>query len=119
MVQLTLKFLQSTSPFVAGDHLTIADVAIFIFAHTCNWVGIDINESPNVKAWHNKLAQRPAFQRGLQIPVPYQMGDEAVTNPEEQDFYKMIRKLGGQVIKAASEQWQGEVVPVPSDYANY
>jgi glutathione S-transferase len=114
-----LKFSQSTSPFVAGDRLTIADFAIFIFAHSCKWVGIDINESPNIKAWHDKLAQRPALQRGLQVPVPYRFSDEAVSNPQGQDFCKMIRKFGGQSIKAASEQWQGEVVPLPSDHANY
>jgi glutathione S-transferase len=119
VIQLTMKLPQSTSSFVAGDRLTIADIAIFIFAHSCMWAGIDINESPNVKTWHDKLAQRPAFQKGLQVPVPYQFSDEAVTNPEGQDFYKMIRKSGGHFIRAASEQWQGEVVPLPSDHANY
>ncbi|CAG8955745.1 hypothetical protein HYFRA_00011011 [Hymenoscyphus fraxineus] len=108
----------STSSFVAGDRLTIADVAIFIFSHSSTWCGVDINESPHIKAWHDKLAQRPAFQRALQIPVPYQWSDEAVTNPDGQDFYNMIRKHGGKGIRAATDQWQGKVVAVPSDHAN-
>ncbi|KAI2638775.1 glutathione S-transferase [Hypomontagnella submonticulosa] len=70
----------STSLFVAGDHLTIVDIAIFVFAHSTKWCGVDINEFPNVKAWHDKLAQRPAFQKGLQVPVPYPFSDEAVSN---------------------------------------
>ncbi|KAL7627697.1 hypothetical protein AAE478_001891 [Parahypoxylon ruwenzoriense] len=109
----------STSPFIAGDRLMVADVAIFIFAHSAKWCGVDINEFPNVKAWHNKLAQRPAFQKGLQVPLPYLFSDEAVSNPGGQDFYNNMRKYGGQMIKGVTDKWQGDVVPVPSDHANY
>ncbi|KAI0413127.1 glutathione S-transferase [Xylaria grammica] len=109
----------ASSPFVAGDRMTVADFAVFIFAHSTKWCGIDINNYPNVKAWHDKLAQRPAFQKGLQVPLPYQFSDEAVSNPDAQDFYRMIRKYGGQMIKGATNQWKGDVVSVPSDHANY
>ena len=118
-LELILEKPQSTSPFVAGDRMTIADFAIFIFSHSSLWAGIDINEYPHLKTWHDSLARRPAFQKALQIPVPYQFSEEAVTNPDAQDFYKTLRKYGGQFIKAATDQWQGEVVPVPSDHANY
>ncbi|KAI1386133.1 glutathione S-transferase [Hypoxylon trugodes] len=108
----------SATPFVGGDRLTVADIAIFIFAHSGKWCGVDINEFPNVKAWRDKLIQRPAFQKGLQIPVPYPYSDEAVSSPNGQDFYTNLRKYGGQMIKGATEQWKGDVVPVPSDHAN-
>ncbi|KAI1350946.1 glutathione S-transferase [Xylaria sp. FL0043] len=109
-----------SSPFVAGDQMTVADFAVFIFAHSTRWCGIDISNYPNVKAWHDKLAQRPAFQKALQVPVPYPFSDEAVSNPDPgaQEFYKGMRKYGGQGIKAAHEQWGGDVAPVPSDHAN-
>lgn len=97
--------------------MTVADVAVFIFAHSAKWAGIDINVYPNVKAWHDRLAQRPSFQRGLQVPVPYQFSDEVVSDPSNQSLY-MMRKFGGQAIKAWTDEWKGEVVPVPSDYAN-
>ncbi|KAI1377945.1 glutathione S-transferase [Hypoxylon crocopeplum] len=110
----------SASPFVAGDRLTIADIAVFIFAYSAKWCGIDIDQYPHVKAWRDKVAQRPGFQRGLQVPVPYKMYDEAVSNPDpdEQVFYRMIRKNGGRMIKEASDRWQGDVVSVPSDHAS-
>lgn len=104
---------------MAGDRLTVADVAIFIYAHSANWAGVDLNEFPKVKAWHHKLVQRPAFQKGLQVPVPYQFSDEAVSDPGKQDYYTTWRKFGSQMIKQATDQWQGDVVPVPSDHANY
>ncbi|KAI0146102.1 glutathione S-transferase [Xylariaceae sp. FL1272] len=110
----------AVSPFVAGDRLTVADFAIFIFAHSARWCGIDINEYAHVKAWAGKLAQRPAIQRALQVPVPYQWSDEAVSNPnsEAQEWYKTMRKFGGQAIKGWTEQWTGAVASVPSDRAN-
>ncbi|KAG8162240.1 hypothetical protein KVR01_008005 [Diaporthe batatas] len=108
----------ATSPFLAGDRLTIADVAVFIYAHSAKWCNVDIDEFPNVKRWVDKLLERPAFQRGLQVPVPYQFCDAVVSDPESQ-FHSMMRKFGSQSIKAASERWKGKSVPVPSDHANY
>lgn len=69
---LMSRYFQSNSPFVAGDRLTVADFAVFIFAHSSKWCGVDISgdEYPHLKAWHDKLAQRPASQNALQIPVP-------------------------------------------------
>ena len=82
------------------------------------WVGIDINDFPNIKAWHEKLAKRPAFQRGLQVPVPFLFSDEVVSN-SDMDVLKSIRKGGAQSFRAFADEWQGEVVPLPSDHANY
>ncbi|ETS73700.1 hypothetical protein PFICI_14646 [Pestalotiopsis fici W106-1] len=109
----------SVSPFVAGNQLTIADLAVFIFAHSNKWCGIDINHYPHVKAWHDRIAQRPAIQKGLLVPVPYPFSDEAVSNPDNQEPYHMMRKYGGQMIKGATAQWQADVVGVPSDHSNY
>ncbi|KAI1296217.1 hypothetical protein F5Y03DRAFT_370804 [Xylaria venustula] len=83
--------------------MTVADFAVFIFAHSVKLCGININNYANVKAWHDKLAQRPAFKEGLQVPLPYQFSDEAVTNSDAQDFYTMIRKYGGQMIKGSTD----------------
>lgn len=113
-----ISTLQFTTLFTAGDRMTIADFAIFIFAHSNKWCGVDITQSSNLKAWHDKLAQRPAFQKSLHIPIAYQFSDEAVVDPEKQEYYQMIRKYGSQGIKASTDQWPGENVPVPSDHAN-
>ncbi|KAI1470506.1 glutathione S-transferase GstA [Daldinia caldariorum] len=109
----------SISPFVGGDRLTIADIAIFIFAYSARWCGVNIDEFSNVKAWCDKLLQRPGFQRGLEVPKPYAFHDEAVSNSDAQEFYIRMRKLGSRAIKAATDKWHGDMVPVPSDHANY
>jgi glutathione S-transferase len=99
--------------------LIIADIAIFMYAHSAKWCGIDVQEYPHVKAWHDKLAQRPGFQKGLQVPVPYQFSDEAECNPETQDTYRGLRKGASQMFKEVTDQLEGKVVPLPSDHANY
>ncbi|KAK7923725.1 hypothetical protein PG985_007796 [Apiospora marii] len=111
----------STFRFVAGDRMTVADFAIFIFAHSAKWCGIDLAAYPHVKAWHDALAQRPAFQRAVRVPKLYGFSDAAVsqTEGEQFEFLLMARKFGTQGIRAGTEQWKGEVVAVPSDHANY
>ena len=79
---------------------------------------MDTNDYPHVKAWHEKLLQRPAFQRGLQVPVPFMFSDEAVSNPDA-SLLRSIRKAGAQSFKKFADEWEGDVVPVPSDHANY
>ncbi|KAK8086235.1 glutathione S-transferase [Apiospora phragmitis] len=114
----------STSSFVAGGRMTVADFAAFIFAQSAKWCGIDIKE-PLVEAWHDKLAQRPAFQKALYASGDYPFSDEATsqTDGEKLEFLKMVRKHGTQGIKGAHQMWmkRGEEkpVPVPSDHANY
>lgn len=116
---LTLEAPQSESPFVGGDCLTVADIAVFLYADSTAWCGVDIDEFPHVKAWHDRLLQRPALHRGLQVPVPYPFSNKTVVEPYNQEFLKNIRKFGSKAIKGATEQWKGEVFPVPSDHANY
>ncbi|KAK8096064.1 hypothetical protein PG999_014086 [Apiospora kogelbergensis] len=109
----------ATSEFVAGDRLTVADIAIFIYTHSARWCGADLAEFPRVRAWRDGLARRPAFQQALQVPVPYGFSDAAVVDPANQDFLKTMRKWGTQGIKGSTESWKAEVVPLPSDHANY
>ena len=53
--------------FVTGTY-TIADMAIFPWAARFEWQEIDLNEFPNVRNWYLRIAERPAVQKGYQIP---------------------------------------------------
>ena len=57
----------ASNKFVAGNQYTIADMAIFPWLR--NWAnqGIVLDDYPHLKAWFNKLAERPAVQRGVQV----------------------------------------------------
>lgn len=53
--------------FVVGEY-TIADMAIFPWVARFEWQQIDLNDFPNVRDWYLRLAERPAVQRGYQVP---------------------------------------------------
>lgn len=112
---------QSTSPYVAGDRPTMADFAVFVYAHSAKWCGIDVSDYPHVQAWCEALANRPGVQRGLQFPTPYVTSDEGVVSPANQDTLRRMRAHFSKAFKEASDRWwQGsKVVSLPSDHANH
>ncbi len=83
-VKRQLHVLETTladRPYVAGDEYTIADMAIW------PWYGalvlgklyeaaefLSVQDYPNVKAWADKIAARPATKRGIRVNKAW--GDE-------------------------------------------
>ena len=57
----------AASPYIAGDDYTIADMAIFPWLRSWQNQGIDWADFPHVKAWFDRIAERPAVQRGVQV----------------------------------------------------
>lgn len=53
--------------FVA-DEYSIADMAIYPWAARFEWQSIDLATYPNVKRWFDELSERPAVNRGMQVP---------------------------------------------------
>lgn len=51
-----------------ADEYSIADIAIWPWASRFQWQEIDLSSFPNVKRWYLAIADRPAVQRGYQIP---------------------------------------------------
>ena len=54
--------------FVAIDELTIADIAIWPWVSRYQFQKIDLHNYSNVLEWYLRLAKRPAFQAGYQVP---------------------------------------------------
>lgn len=56
--------------FILGEY-SIADIGAFPFYSRMATFGVDVSASTNVKAWAERIAARPAVQRGLDVvPVP-------------------------------------------------
>lgn len=53
--------------YVAGDY-SIADMAIYPWCMRSDWQGVDLAAFPNVVRWMEKLAARPAVQKGMSVP---------------------------------------------------
>ena len=47
---------------------SITDMATWPWVSRYDWQQIDLNEYPNVRDWYVRIAERPAVQRGYQIP---------------------------------------------------
>jgi len=53
--------------YLAGNDYTIADIAAFPWTRSWKNQGIELDDLPNVKRWHEEIASRPAVQRGVQV----------------------------------------------------
>ena len=51
--------------FLVGDQFTVADAYLFTVLGWSRIVGIDLGDWPVLKAWHAKIAQRPAVQAAM------------------------------------------------------
>ncbi|HMB76021.1 MAG TPA: glutathione S-transferase family protein [Kiloniellaceae bacterium] len=51
--------------FVAGDALSLADIALAPIVGRCLGFGLDLPELPAVKAWQARLAERPAYKAAI------------------------------------------------------
>ena len=56
--------------YILGEY-GIADIGAFPFYSRMATFGVDVSNSPNAKRWAERIAARPAVQRGLDVvPVP-------------------------------------------------
>lgn len=53
--------------YLAGDELTIADLACYPWATYWDKQGIDLDEFKYFKRWYEELSQRPAIQTGMAV----------------------------------------------------
>ncbi len=51
-----------------ADEYSIADIATWPWVYIHNWSGVDIEDLPNLKRWVEKIAKRPAVERGKNVP---------------------------------------------------
>ena len=54
--------------YLAGEDYTIADIATWPWISRYEWHRIDWADYPNLKRWYVEIADRPAVQRGYDVP---------------------------------------------------
>jgi GSH-dependent disulfide-bond oxidoreductase len=57
----------SDRSYLAGTY-SIADMATWPWISRYEWQGIDWSEFPDLQRWYLRIADRPAVQRGYQVP---------------------------------------------------
>jgi len=53
--------------YLAGDY-SIADIANWAWVRTHKWSGVTLEGVPHLERWARQLAERPACQRGIEVP---------------------------------------------------
>jgi GSH-dependent disulfide-bond oxidoreductase len=53
--------------YLAGNGYSIADIATFPWLRSWEKQGITLGDYPHLQAWFNKIADRPAVQRGVKV----------------------------------------------------
>ena len=73
------------SEYLAGDEYSIADIATFPWVRNPARRGIELDEYPAVKRWHDAIAARPGVQRGVEVLADTQR-QAAMTETERQNM---------------------------------
>ncbi len=58
-------------PWMVGDRMSIADIASFSWVNVLEYIDLDPSEWKHVKDWLDRINARPAVQRGLSVPDPF------------------------------------------------
>jgi GSH-dependent disulfide-bond oxidoreductase len=58
----------AASEFLAESDYSIADIASYPWVSRHEWQGVSLKDYPNVRRWAETVGQRPAVQRGMQVP---------------------------------------------------
>lgn len=61
-----------------ADDYSIADMANWAWVRTHEWSGVGVEDLHHLQRWINAIAERPAAQRGVQIPPKVESKEEMV-----------------------------------------
>lgn len=82
------QLAKSTSGFLVGDKLTIADIACWGWTNSHDWAGVPLDEFPKVAEWLEKLKSREALARGADIPKALRKITKELTEEEKDKIAK-------------------------------
>ncbi|MEK0267787.1 glutathione S-transferase family protein [Stenotrophomonas rhizophila] len=66
----TLDQRLADRPWLAGEAYSIADIAGYGWTYIATLIDFDFSTYPHLSAWHARMSQRPAVQRGVLLPEP-------------------------------------------------
>lgn len=77
--------------FLAGHEYTIADMAAWPWVSGYEWGGLSIDGLENLRTWIDKVGERPAVQRGRDVPERLNL--EQMSEQEKEDMAKAVRNI--------------------------
>lgn len=74
--------------YIVGNKYTIADICIFSWVNWAEWAGISLEPYPHVKAWLQSIQERPAVEKGVNVPDKFEMKEAMKTKEGEEEYAK-------------------------------
>ena len=85
--------------YLVGDAFSIADITTYPWARAYYWAKVNVEGLPHLQSWFNRIDQRDATQRALEIPKPYWAffgkGDIEAQERENAERFKSDVKTNG------------------------
>jgi len=78
--------------WLAGDY-SIADIANWAWVRTHKWSGVSIDGLAHLKRWTEQMKERPACQKGIEVPFKLPNLAEDASAEEVEEFAKGARAL--------------------------
>lgn len=57
--------------YLVGEAYSIADMATYTWARAYYWANVSVDGLDHLQAWFDRIDERPATQRALEIPKPF------------------------------------------------
>ena len=75
------------SRFLAGDEMTIADIASWPWMRRPERQGVERDDYPSFKRWFDEIAARPAVQRGVEVLSEHQRAQPSFSEEEREVLF--------------------------------
>lgn len=74
--------------WIVGNKFTIVDIACFSWINWAAWAGIETQPFPNVQKWLETIQQRDAVERGVNVPVPFDVREKMKDQKKADEYAK-------------------------------
>lgn len=90
--------------WLVGGKYSVADLNCFCWVNWAEWAGVSLEEFPRLQKWLAAINERPAVQRGLNIPSRFDMKEKLKTKEGEEEYAKYHSNWVMQGMKDDSEK---------------
>ncbi|MDT8398052.1 MAG: glutathione binding-like protein [Pseudomonadales bacterium] len=77
-----------TRDYIAGDY-SIADMAIWPWAARYDWQGQNLDDFPGVRRWFDRIAERPAVQKALEVGKDWADFSVQMSDEEKKQLFRL------------------------------
>ncbi|KAK5115498.1 hypothetical protein LTR62_001157 [Meristemomyces frigidus] len=74
--------------WVVGDKYSIVDLCCFSWVNWAEWAGVETKPFAALQRWLEVIQQRPAIQKGVDVPDKFEMKEAMKTKEGEEEYAK-------------------------------